>query len=140
MHNDLVWRLHKSKCMRWVVQGLLYYGETTLWYRNKSILILLWLFSGLTELQCDNISKLQNKLEHLRSLLNDPVMFKAIYRYSYDFARVSVAFVLILVLKLNTSLICPAIVVSVRAKFPESKYRKVHTSAAECWYMTMYVY
>ncbi|OWR46191.1 DCN1-like protein 4 [Danaus plexippus] len=42
---------------------------------------------GLTELQCDNVQKLQNKLEHLRGLLNDPHIFKAIYRYSYDFAR-----------------------------------------------------
>lgn len=46
-------------------------------------------FLGLTELQCDNVQKLQNKLEHLRGLLNDPHIFKAIYRYSYDFARVS---------------------------------------------------
>ncbi|XP_045449900.1 DCN1-like protein 5 [Melitaea cinxia] len=45
-----------------------------------------WL-KGLTELQCDSVHKLQNKLEYLRSLLNDPYMFKAIYRYSYDFAR-----------------------------------------------------
>ncbi|XP_026496364.1 DCN1-like protein 5 [Vanessa tameamea] len=42
---------------------------------------------GLTELQCDNVHKLQNKLEYLRSLLNDPYIFKAVYRYSYDFAR-----------------------------------------------------
>ncbi|XP_026318952.1 DCN1-like protein 4 [Hyposmocoma kahamanoa] len=42
---------------------------------------------GLTELQCDNVHKLQNKLEYLRSLLNDPHIFKAVYRYSYDFAR-----------------------------------------------------
>ncbi|CAK1585705.1 unnamed protein product [Parnassius mnemosyne] len=45
-----------------------------------------WL-KGLTELQCDSVQKLQNKLEYLRSLLNDPCIFKAIYRYSYDFAR-----------------------------------------------------
>ncbi|VVC98114.1 unnamed protein product [Leptidea sinapis] len=45
-----------------------------------------WL-NGLTELQCDSAHKLQNKLEYLRSLLNDPQIFKAIYRYSYDFAR-----------------------------------------------------
>uniref|UniRef100_S4P7S6 Defective in cullin neddylation protein n=2 Tax=Pararge aegeria TaxID=116150 RepID=S4P7S6_9NEOP len=42
---------------------------------------------GLTELQCDSVHKLQNKLEYLRCLLNDPYMFKAVYRYSYDFAR-----------------------------------------------------
>ncbi|GBP50134.1 DCN1-like protein 4 [Eumeta japonica] len=45
-----------------------------------------WL-KGLTELQCDNVHKLQAKLDYLRSLLNDPFIFKAIYRYSYDFAR-----------------------------------------------------
>ncbi|KAI8422007.1 hypothetical protein MSG28_009912 [Choristoneura fumiferana] len=42
---------------------------------------------GLTELQCDSVHKLQTKLDHLRSLLNDPYVFKAVYRYSYDFAR-----------------------------------------------------
>ena len=38
--------------------------------------------------RCDTISKLQNKLDYLRSLLNDPPTFKSIYRYAYDFARV----------------------------------------------------
>lgn len=47
---------------------------------------------GLTELQCDSISKIQNKLEHLRNLLNDPHEFKGIYRYAYDFARVRYLF------------------------------------------------
>ncbi|XP_045522494.1 DCN1-like protein 5 [Pieris brassicae] len=45
-----------------------------------------WL-KGLTDLQCDSVLKLQSKLENLRSLLNDPYVFKSIYRYSYDFAR-----------------------------------------------------
>ncbi|CAG9135384.1 hypothetical protein JYU34_017804 [Plutella xylostella] len=45
-----------------------------------------WL-KGLTELQTDSVHKLQNKLEYLKSLLNDPHFFKAVYRYSYDFAR-----------------------------------------------------
>ncbi|XP_013173165.1 PREDICTED: DCN1-like protein 4 [Papilio xuthus] len=45
-----------------------------------------WL-KGLTELQCDTVHKLQNKLDYLRNTLNDPYIFKAIYRYSYDFAR-----------------------------------------------------
>ncbi|XP_013147008.1 PREDICTED: DCN1-like protein 4 isoform X2 [Papilio polytes] len=45
-----------------------------------------WL-KGLTELQCDSVHKLQTKLDHLRNTLNDPCIFKAIYRYSYDFAR-----------------------------------------------------
>lgn len=45
-----------------------------------------WL-RGLTELQCDSISKIQNKIEYLRNILNEPVHFKSIYRYAYDFAR-----------------------------------------------------
>ncbi|XP_044591756.1 DCN1-like protein SCCRO4 isoform X2 [Cotesia typhae] len=45
-----------------------------------------WL-KGLSELQCDTIHKLQQKLEYLRSLLNEPHTFKGIYRYAYDFAR-----------------------------------------------------
>lgn len=44
---------------------------------------------GLTDLQCDSIQKIQNKLDFLYSLLNDPNTFKLIYRYAYDFARVS---------------------------------------------------
>uniref|UniRef100_A0A8W8KYA1 Defective in cullin neddylation protein n=1 Tax=Magallana gigas TaxID=29159 RepID=A0A8W8KYA1_MAGGI len=32
-------------------------------------------------------SKLQGRLEYLRSMLDDPVHFKNIYRYAYDFAR-----------------------------------------------------
>lgn len=46
-----------------------------------------WL-KGLTDLQCDVIQKLQTKLEYLRSHLNDQNLFKAIYRYAFDFARV----------------------------------------------------
>ncbi|KAK0170193.1 hypothetical protein PV328_010782 [Microctonus aethiopoides] len=45
-----------------------------------------WL-KGLSELQCDSISKVQQKLEYLRNLLNEPHTFKGIYRYAYDFAR-----------------------------------------------------
>lgn len=45
-----------------------------------------WL-KGLTDLQCDCISKIQNKLDFMRTMLNDPNHFKAIYRYAYDFAR-----------------------------------------------------
>lgn len=45
-----------------------------------------WL-KGMTEIQCDSISKLQGRLEYLRSMLDDPVHFKNIYRYAYDFAR-----------------------------------------------------
>lgn len=46
-----------------------------------------WL-KGFSELQCDSISKIQQKLEYLRNQLNDPYTFKGIYRYAYDFARV----------------------------------------------------
>ncbi|KAL5012486.1 hypothetical protein ScPMuIL_011037 [Solemya velum] len=42
---------------------------------------------GMTELQCDNIGKVQQKLDYLKSLLEDPIHFKNIYRYAYDFAR-----------------------------------------------------
>ena len=42
-----------------------------------------WL-KGLSELQCDSISKIQQKLEYLRNQLNDPHTFKGIYRYAYD--------------------------------------------------------
>lgn len=45
-----------------------------------------WL-KGLSDLQCDSISKIQQKLEYLRNQLNDPHTFKGIYRYAYDFAR-----------------------------------------------------
>lgn len=45
---------------------------------------------GLTDLQCDSALKLQSKLDYLRNLMNDPNVFKNIYRYAYDFARVSV--------------------------------------------------
>jgi len=48
-----------------------------------------WL-KGLTDLQCDTIAKVQLKLEYLSSLLNDHTIFKGIYRYAYDFARVSI--------------------------------------------------
>lgn len=44
---------------------------------------------GLTELECDSVAKVQSKLENLNSYLNDPNTFKNIYRYAYDFARVS---------------------------------------------------
>lgn len=44
---------------------------------------------GLTDLQCDSAIKLQYKLDSLRSSLNDQNVFKNVYRYAYDFARVS---------------------------------------------------
>ncbi|KAH3831150.1 hypothetical protein DPMN_104412 [Dreissena polymorpha] len=45
-----------------------------------------WL-KGMTELQCDSVSKIRQKLEYLRNLLDDSVQFKNIYRYAFDFAR-----------------------------------------------------
>jgi DCN1-like protein 4/5 len=45
-----------------------------------------WL-KGMTDLQVDNIPKLQSKLDYLRSLLRDGPTFKSIYRYAFDFAR-----------------------------------------------------
>lgn len=43
--------------------------------------------NGMTELQCDCIGKLQDKLDYLRSLLNDPATFKSIFRFAFDFAK-----------------------------------------------------
>ncbi|KAI0241283.1 DCN1-like protein 4 [Lamellibrachia satsuma] len=45
-----------------------------------------WL-KGMTDIQCDSISKIRRKLDYLRSLLDDSVVFKNMYRYAYDFAR-----------------------------------------------------
>ncbi|CAG5135575.1 unnamed protein product [Candidula unifasciata] len=49
---------------------------------------------GMTELcfkllhyRSDSTEKLQNKMEYLRSLINDPAAFKNIYRFAFDFAR-----------------------------------------------------
>lgn len=39
--------------------------------------------------RCDTTEKLRNSLDYLRSLLNEPTNFKLIYRYAFDFARVS---------------------------------------------------
>jgi hypothetical protein len=39
--------------------------------------------------RADCTNKVQQKLEYLRNLLEDPVQFKNIYRYAFDFARVS---------------------------------------------------
>jgi hypothetical protein len=44
---------------------------------------------GLSEVLCDSPKKLRNKLGYFYSLLNDPTNFKMIFRYGYDFARVS---------------------------------------------------
>ena len=68
---------------------------------NVSLLVLAWkmgaqqmgYFSlqewlqGLTELQCDSLSKLKEKLGYLHSLLLDGCSFSSIYRYAFDFSR-----------------------------------------------------
>jgi DCN1-like protein 4/5 len=41
------------------------------------------------EVMCDTALKLQNKLDYFFNLINDPQTFKLIFRYAYDFARVS---------------------------------------------------
>jgi len=45
-----------------------------------------WLH-GMGELKCDSINKLRSKVPTLRGYLSDKALFKAIYRYSFDFAR-----------------------------------------------------
>lgn len=45
-----------------------------------------WLH-GMSALECDSIEKLKNKLDVLRSLLQNTDTFKSIYRYAFDFAR-----------------------------------------------------
>lgn len=39
--------------------------------------------------RCDSTERLRNSLDYLRSVLNDSTSFKLIYRYAFDFARVS---------------------------------------------------
>ncbi len=41
--------------------------------------------------RCDSTERLRNSLDYLRSVLNDSTSFKLIYRYAFDFARVSFA-------------------------------------------------
>lgn len=40
-------------------------------------------------IRCDSTERLRNSLDYLRSVLNDSTSFKLIYRYAFDFARVS---------------------------------------------------
>ena len=41
------------------------------------------------EVLCDTPAKLINKLNYFHNLMDDPQTFKLIFRYAYDFARVS---------------------------------------------------
>lgn len=50
-----------------------------------------WL-KGLIALNCDCASKLIQKLGQLTQSLSDPNVLKDVFRYSYDFARVSFIF------------------------------------------------
>nr|CAG4636502.1 EOG090X0DAO [Eubosmina coregoni]SVE70053.1 EOG090X0DAO [Eubosmina coregoni] len=45
-----------------------------------------WLL-GLKDLQCDSLARLQGKIVHLQSQLQDSSNFKQIYRYAFDFSR-----------------------------------------------------
>ena len=47
-----------------------------------------WL-RGLSQLQADSAEKLRGRLDQLRSQLDQPDTFKSVYRYAFDFARVS---------------------------------------------------
>ena len=47
---------------------------------------------GMADLQCDNLNKFLAKKDDLRSLLDDKNVFKSVYRYAFDFARVSCGF------------------------------------------------
>lgn len=55
----------------------------------QSISIYLNAFSAFV--RCDSTERLRNSLDYLRSVLNDSTSFKLIYRYAFDFARVSQA-------------------------------------------------
>lgn len=70
-------------------------GNDDITVRNLILSVYLWLrlqirlnvFSSTC--RCDCTERLQSKLDYLRSELNDAATFKNIYRYAFDFARVS---------------------------------------------------
>lgn len=43
--------------------------------------------TGMASLECDNVNKLKNRIPAMRGMLKDPVTFKKIYRYAFDFSR-----------------------------------------------------
>lgn len=43
--------------------------------------------TGMGSLECDSTKKLQSKLKFLKNLINDPAIFKKMYRFSFDFCR-----------------------------------------------------
>ena len=48
------------------------------------------MYSYSAHFSVDSVDKLRHKLDYLRSLLDDHVTFKNIYRYAFDFARVGI--------------------------------------------------
>jgi len=42
---------------------------------------------GMKKMNCDTIVKLKNQLGKLEAELDDPVTFKEIYKYAFDFAK-----------------------------------------------------
>lgn len=51
--------------------------------------IYLYIIDTYFDIRCDSVKKLQEKLNFLREYFNDALTFKSIYRYAYDFAKVS---------------------------------------------------
>lgn len=64
--------------------GIVFYITSPRQKKNSGYNLPLFCFS-----RCDATEKLRNTLDYLRSLLNDSTNFKLIYRYAFDFARVS---------------------------------------------------
>ncbi|XP_046852458.1 DCN1-like protein 4 isoform X3 [Xenia sp. Carnegie-2017] len=42
---------------------------------------------GMAVMQCDSTKKLQSKIKSLKNLITDPVMFKKMYRFTFDLCR-----------------------------------------------------
>ena len=70
---DAIMKWHKSK------QHLFYFNSTIISHHHYILF--------LNRVDCTE--KLRIKLESLRALLDEPPTFKKIYRYAFDFARVS---------------------------------------------------
>jgi len=47
--------------------------------------------------RCDSTEKLKCKMDDLRGLFSDPVAFKNIFRFAYDFAKVSCWIIIIII-------------------------------------------
>lgn len=82
---------HRKKSSLWTCSNSSFYCLLGLCFillphvrKNSGYNLPLFCFS-----RCDTTEKLRNTLDYLRSLLNDSTNFKLIYRYAFDFARVS---------------------------------------------------